>query len=172
MEYAWEESPVGRLLVAADEEGLRQVLFAEGRAAVQPGPGWREDGHRVAEAVRQLRAYFRGELRVFDLAVAPDGTGFQRQVWRELQQIPYGETISYGELARRVGNPNGSRAVGLANGANPISIVIPCHRVIGSNGKLTGYGGGLRNKEWLLAHERGAGLGGHFVAAPLPLTNL
>lgn len=155
MYYAWEDSPVGRLLIAADEQGLRHVLFAEGRSPVQPEAGWVEDTARLADAVAQLRAYFRGELRAFDLRLAPAGTPFQQRVWGELVRIPYGETISYGELARRVGNPNGSRAVGLANGANPISIVIPCHRVIGSNGTLTGYGGGLKNKEWLLALEKG-----------------
>ncbi|HEY3381172.1 MAG TPA: methylated-DNA--[protein]-cysteine S-methyltransferase [Vicinamibacterales bacterium] len=155
VDYVWQDSPVGRLLIAADDTGLRQVLFAEGRSLVQPQAGWREDASRLAEAIRQLEAYFAGSLREFTLPLAPEGTPFQQRVWRELLNIPYGDTISYGELARRIGNPNGSRAVGLANGSNPISIVIPCHRVIGSNGKLTGYGGGLKNKEWLLALERG-----------------
>ena len=155
VEYVWMETPVGRLLVAGDDAGLRYVLFGEGRAAVGPQPGWREDGTGLAEVTRQLRAYFAGELRSFDLRLAPQGTPFQQNVWRELLNIPYGGTISYGELARRIGNPTGSRAVGLANGANPISVVIPCHRVIGSDGKLTGYGGGLKAKEWLLALERG-----------------
>jgi methylated-DNA-[protein]-cysteine S-methyltransferase len=109
---------------------------------------------RLGEAVRQLRAYFAGELQAFDLPLAPQGTPFQLAVWKHLCEIPYGETISYGELARRIGNPNASRAVGLANGSNPIPIVIPCHRVIGSNGKLTGYGGGLPIKEKLLGLER------------------
>ncbi len=104
--------------------------------------------------MRQLRVYFAGELKEFDLPLAPDGTPFQQKVWRELCKIPYGETISYGELARRIDNPNASRAVGLANGSNPIPIIIPCHRVIGSNGKLTGYGGGLPIKEKLIALER------------------
>jgi len=153
--YTWLESPVGKLFVAGDAAGLRQVLFAEGRSEVRPEPAWREDATVLAEAVRQLREYFDGRRRQFDLPLAPEGTPFQQQVWRELQGIPYGETISYGELARRIGNRNASRAVGLANGANPISIIIPCHRVIGSSGKLTGYGGGLKNKEWLLALERG-----------------
>lgn len=155
IDYVWEESPVGRLLIAADDKGLRRVLFAEGRSEVKPQPSWREDGTRLAETVRQLRAYFAGRLREFDLSLAPEGTPFQQRVWRGLLNIPYGETISYGQLARRIESPSASRAVGLANGANPISIVIPCHRVIGSNGKLTGYGGGLKNKEWLLALERG-----------------
>ena len=101
-----------------------------------------------------MRAYFAGDLEDFDLQLAPEGTPFQQSVWKELCTIPYGETISYGELARRIGNPKASRAVGLANGSNPIPIIIPCHRVIGSNGKLTGYGGGLPIKEKLLALEK------------------
>ena len=108
----------------------------------------------LRETIRQLRAYFAGELETFDLTLAPQGTPFQLAVWNRLCEISFGETISYGELARRIGNPNASRAVGLANGSNPIPIVIPCHRVIGSNGKLTGYGGGLPIKEKLLALER------------------
>lgn len=114
----------------------------------------REASILLKETIRQLRAYFSGKLEQFDLPLAPEGTPFQLEVWRRLCEIPYGETISYGELARRIGNPKASRAVGLANGSNPISIVIPCHRVIGSNGKLTGYGGGLPIKEKLLALER------------------
>lgn len=149
MYYTWMESPVGKLLLAADDAGLRKVLFGG-----EPAAHWREEAAPLAETVRQLRAYFAGDLHDFDLPLAPVGTPFQLRVWRELRNIPYGQTISYGELARRVGSPNGSRAVGLANGANPISIVVPCHRVIGSNGKLTGYGGGLPNKERLLALER------------------
>jgi methylated-DNA-[protein]-cysteine S-methyltransferase len=152
--YAWEESPLGRLLIAGDDEGLRYVLFAEGRSPAEPKPGWREDPAGVADAVRQLREYFAGTRREFDLRLAPVGTPFQRRVWQALCAIPYGDTVSYGELARGLGLPNGSRAVGLANGSNPLSIVVPCHRVIGANGRLVGYGGGLKNKEWLLAHEQ------------------
>lgn len=133
--YQWMESPVGRLLLAADDSGLRALLF-EGAA---PAAAWREDPAPLGEAVRQLRAWFAGELQEFDLKLAPQGTPFQRRVWSELIHIPYGRTISYGELARRVGNPQASRAVGLANGANPIPIVIPCHRVIGTkeNSRVT-----------------------------------
>ena len=109
----------------------------------------------LMEAARQLEEFFNRERRDFDLPISPSGTDFQMKVWKELCNIPYGETISYGELARRIGNPNASRAVGLANGANPISIIVPCHRVIGANGKLTGYGGGLPRKEKLLALEAG-----------------
>lgn len=153
-QYSQIETPAGPLLLAADDAGLRQILFVNGRASVRPDPAWHQDRTALAEPIRQLRAYFAGDLQTFDLPLAPQGTPFQLEVWRRLRDIPYGETISYGELARRIGNPQASRAVGLANGANPISIVIPCHRVIGSNGKLTGYGGGMAVKEKLLALER------------------
>jgi methylated-DNA-[protein]-cysteine S-methyltransferase len=152
--YMWMESPVGRLLLAADEVGLRYLMFADGRDRAEPRLEWREDSAALHEVMEQLRAWFAGELRDFDLKLAPEGPEFHKRVWRELCNIPYGETISYGELARRVGSPNASRAVGRANGANPIAIIIPCHRVIGSNGKLTGYGGGLPRKEFLLGLER------------------
>ena len=113
-------------------------------------PEWREDKVPLREVIQQLRAYFAKELETFELTLAPEGTDFQQSVWNELCGIPYGETISYGELAKRVGNPKASRAVGAANGQNPIPIIIPCHRVIGSDGKLTGFGGGLPIKEKLL----------------------
>jgi len=148
------ESPVGPLLLAADETGLRNIDFVHGRHTARPDPTWHEDPTLLQEATRQLRSYFAGELEAFDLPLSPSGTTFQLAVWNKLCEIPYGETISYGELARRLENPNASRAVGLANGSNPIPIIIPCHRVIGSNGKLTGYGGGLPIKEKLLALER------------------
>ncbi len=152
--YTRMASPVGPLMLVADEAGLRRIDFVNGRSPVRSDPHWRESAEYLGEAVRQLLAYFAGELEAFDLPLVPQGTPFQLAVWKRLCEIPYGETISYGELARRVGNPNASRAVGLANGSNPIPIVIPCHRVIGSNGKLTGYGGGLPIKEKLLALER------------------
>ena len=117
-------------------------------------PEWREDKAPLREVIQQLRAYFAKELETFELTLAPEGTDFQQSVWNELCGIPYGETISYGELAKRVGNPKASRAVGAANGQNPIPIIIPCHRVIGSDGKLTGFGGGLPIKEKLLALEQ------------------
>jgi methylated-DNA-[protein]-cysteine S-methyltransferase len=148
------ESPLGRLLLAANDGGLRHIIFSSGTQPAHPYPAWREDPAPLTEAVRQLQAYFAGDLETFNLRLAPQGTPFQMEVWQRLRDIPYGQTISYGELARRIGNPKASRAVGLANGSNPIPIVIPCHRVIGSNGKLTGYGGGLPIKEKLLALER------------------
>ncbi len=151
--YQWMKSPVGKLLLAADERGLRFLLFAEGRTPPCIEPDWKHDSRLLQEPMRQVRAFFAGELHRFDLPLAPQGTEFQKRVWDALLEIPFGETISYGELARRLGNPTASRAVGLANGSNPIAIIIPCHRVIGSNGKLTGYGGGLPNKRWLLDFE-------------------
>jgi len=155
MIYTRMDSPVGPLSIAGDDAGLCFILFGSGKRAAGPRPDWREsDRGVVREAVRQLRAYFAGKLTRFDLPLTPAGTPFQLDVWRELQRIPYGTVISYGELASRIGKPHASRAVGAANGANPIPIVVPCHRVIGSNGKLTGYGGGLAIKEALLELER------------------
>ncbi len=154
LSYTQIESPLGPLILAADDAGLRQILFVHGRHPAKPDPSWHENSDPLQPAIHQLRSYFAGELETFDLPLAPEGTPFQQNVWRELCDIPYGQTISYGELAHRIGNPKASRAVGLANGSNPIPIVIPCHRVIGSNGKLTGYGGGLPIKEKLLALER------------------
>jgi methylated-DNA-[protein]-cysteine S-methyltransferase len=152
--YTFLESPIGTLLLAADEAGLRRIDFPHDGHAAQPDPSWRENPAALEPVVRQLNLYFAGELEDFDLRLAPEGTGFQMKVWKRLLEIPYGETTSYGELAKRIGNANACRAVGLANGSNPIPIIIPCHRVIGSNGKLTGYGGGLPIKEKLLALER------------------
>lgn len=152
--FSYCESPIGRLLLVATERRLCEIWF-EGKAdKAVLGPESREDQNSLREPMHQLRAYFAGELETFALDLAPEGTSFQQKVWDELLKIPYGETISYGELARRIGNANASRAVGLANGSNPIPIIIPCHRVIGSNGKLTGYGGGLPIKEKLLALEK------------------
>jgi methylated-DNA-[protein]-cysteine S-methyltransferase len=149
------ESPAGPLRLAADAEGLRRLDFLSSPHARPRHADWVADPARLADAVDELRAYFEGRRRDFSMKLAPEGTEFQRGVWRRLCEIPYGETISYAELATRVGNPKASRAVGLANGQNPIAIVIPCHRVIGKSGKLVGYGGGLPLKERLLALERG-----------------
>lgn len=154
----WHEfdSPVGRLLLAGDGESLIQVCFQSGPRPQKLRDGWVANAAPFRKALTQLDEYFAGERRRFDLPLAPRGTDFQRRVWRALLDIPYGKTISYGELARRIGNPSASRAVGLANGANPLPIVVPCHRVIGADGSLTGFGGGLPIKRRLLAIE-GAG---------------
>jgi len=151
--YTRMDSPVGPLLLAGDTDGLRLVMFEKGKKTAAPKPEWKRDTKLFAEAIRQLRAYFDGKLKEFDLPLALEGTEFQLLVWNSLRTIPYGETISYAELARRIGNPKAVRAVGLANGSNPIPIIIPCHRVIGSDGSLTGFGGGLPVKKKLLALE-------------------
>jgi len=146
-------SPIGPLLLAGDEGGLHQVHFGTGRRPKSPQRDWMENKAPFKEVIRQLEAYFEGKLKDFDLPLVLDGTDFQLLVWNNLRKIPYGETISYGQLARRIGSPDAARAVGLANGSNPIPIIIPCHRVIGSNGDLTGFGGGLPVKKKLLALE-------------------
>lgn len=154
MFFTYAPSPIGPLLLAGDGAALRFLLFSAGPKSRGPASGWVENRKPFSGAIRQLDAYFAGKLTEFDLPLAPDGTPFQQTVWAELRRIPYGETISYGELASRIGNPRASRAVGLANGSNPLAIVIPCHRVIGATGKLTGFGGGLDVKRRLLALER------------------
>jgi len=151
--YSTVTSPIGELLLASDGASLTGVYMQGQRHGAGRTKDWKRDDAALEQARAQLRAYFAGELRDFELPLAAEGTPFQQRVWRALCDIPYGETISYGELARRIGQPAASRAVGLANGRNPISIVVPCHRVIGANGSLTGYGGGLERKRWLLAHE-------------------
>lgn len=154
MNYTYLETPIGILLIAGDEEAVRRIEFPRHGKPARPEGSWVESSRgTVAEAARQLREYFAGEREQFELPLAPEGTEFQRAVWRRLQEIPYGETVSYGEVAKCIGNPKASRAVGAANGQNPIPIVIPCHRVVGANGKLTGFGGGLPVKEALLALE-------------------
>jgi methylated-DNA-[protein]-cysteine S-methyltransferase len=150
--YTETDSPVGPLLLAGTADALTVISFEKGRRVPQR-PDWERREAPFREALRQLRAYFKGTRRDFDLPLLPEGTAFEQNVWKALRRIPYGRTISYGELARRIGNPTASRAVGLANGRNPLPIVIPCHRVIGSDGKLTGYGGGLETKRWLLTLE-------------------
>jgi len=151
--YTTFESPVGPLLLAGDSNALRLVSFESSKHAAPPRPDWNQNGAAFAEVIRQLQAYFRGELEEFDVPLAMEGTEFQIRVWNALRTIPYGETISYAQLARRVGNPKAVRAVGLANGSNPIPIIVPCHRVIGSDGSLTGFGGGLSTKKKLLELE-------------------
>jgi methylated-DNA-[protein]-cysteine S-methyltransferase len=145
--YTRIDSPVGKLLLAADAQGLRLVSFESSKRVTPMQPQWKEDNAPFAEVIRQLEAYFGGELKEFDLPLAPEGTEFQLRVWNCLRTIPYGETISYAQLAQKIGNPRAVRAVGLANGSNPIPIIVPCHRVIGSDGSLTGFGVALRTRE-------------------------
>ena len=147
------ESPVGPLLLAGDAKALRLVSFEGGKRSATADADWKQNRAPFAEVIRQLQAYFHGELKEFDLPLAMEGTEFQLRVWKELRAIPYGETISYAQLAGRIGNPRAVRAVGSANGSNPIPIIVPCHRVIGSNGSLTGFGGGLPTKKLLLELE-------------------
>jgi methylated-DNA-[protein]-cysteine S-methyltransferase len=171
----WMESPIGRLRLVADGGALVGVLMEQHAHA----PAWAAvagDGEPVLdEAVRQLTAWFAGDRISFDLPLRPSGTPFQLAVWRALREIPYGETRSYREIAAGLEQPKAVRAVGAANGRNPISIIVPCHRVIGASGALTGYGGGLERKSWLLAHElevlrvratRAAARGGRTARAP------
>ena len=152
------ETPCGEMLAAVNAEGaLTYLNFRDddtGAAMLFPNDQVREDAERCASVVAQLNAYFCGERREFELPLAASGTPFQHQVWEALQRIPYGTTLSYGQLAAQLGNANASRAVGRANATNPIAVVVPCHRVIGSGGKLTGYAGGLTRKETLLQLEQ------------------
>ncbi len=146
-------SPVGNLLLVSDGDALTGLYMSDHKGGPAPEPAWRRDEGPFARACVQLTGYFVGRLQEFDVRLAPAGTVFQKKVWQELCRIPFGASISYGELARRIGQPTASRAVGAANGQNPISIIVPCHRVIGANGTLTGYGGGIERKKWLLEHE-------------------
>ncbi len=154
MYYTRLPSPLGELLLAGDEQGLAALYLPTGRHAARQPSGWQRDDDVLAPACTQLGEYFAGQRRDFDLALNASGTPFQHRVWRALREIPYGQTTSYGRTAAAIGVPTGARAVGLANGQNPISIVVPCHRVIGADGSLTGYGGGMAAKRWLLAHEQ------------------
>jgi methylated-DNA-[protein]-cysteine S-methyltransferase len=147
------ESPVGELLLVGDDDGLRGLYLPDHQRGPQPAPHWRCDDGALARTRDQLGEYFAGDRTGFDLALAPEGTPFQLEVWDALREIPYGETTSYGQLAAMVGRPGAARAVGAANGRNPISIVVPCHRVGGSAGALTGYAGGVAVKERLLVLE-------------------
>ena len=147
--FAYYDSPIGLIEIGGTSDGITSLFFVEER---RPEIATND---ACEEAVRQISEYFAGSRQEFDLPVTMEGTEFQRQVWQELQRIPFGQTVSYGDLARSIGKPSAVRAVGAANGDNPVSIIVPCHRVIGSNGGLTGYGGGLPRKQWLLKHEGG-----------------
>lgn len=153
MYYRYLATPIGDLLLAGGDEALCVVGFPQGSRRREPETDWIYSEQHLDPACEQLQAYFEGTRREFDLPLRPGGTEFQLRVLAELRKIPYGTTVSYGDIARRIGNPKAVRAVGAANGRNPIPIVIPCHRVIGSSGDLTGFGGGLAVKEALLRHE-------------------
>lgn len=159
MSYTVIVSPLGALLATRDAVGITGLYLPTGKNAVEANPDWERDDTAFDDLRGQLSEYFAGTRQEFVLPLHARGTAFQQRVWAALLEIPYGETASYGATATAIGAPTASRAVGLANGQNPISIVVPCHRVVGANGSLTGYGGGLEAKQWLLSHEAGhAGL--------------
>jgi methylated-DNA-[protein]-cysteine S-methyltransferase len=153
--YTTVQSPIGELLLLGDQQALRGLYMQDGRKPVRIAARWQAGTAPFAAVIAQLREYFAGRRITFDVPLVLVGTQFERRVWTALQEIPYGETVSYGELARRIGQPSAARAVGLANARNPISVIVPCHRVIGANGTLTGYGGGLERKRALLDLENG-----------------
>jgi methylated-DNA-[protein]-cysteine S-methyltransferase len=146
-------SPIGGLLLVSDGDALTGLFLSDHKGGPAPQPEWRRDEGAFKAVCEQLTEYFAGNLHDFDVRLAPAGTEFQKKVWQELCRIPFGSSISYSELAQRIEQPAASRAVGRANGQNPISIIVPCHRVIGTDGTLTGYGGGIERKKWLLEHE-------------------
>ncbi len=153
MQYCHMPSPVGPLLLAGSKKTLNILSFPGGDKAIQPHADWVRSDSSFGEVKRQLQAYFAGELTQFDLRFELQGTPFQKKVWQTLATIPIGQTRTYGWLAKAVGSPKASRAVGAANGANPLPVILPCHRIIGANGKLTGFGGGLPTKKFLLELE-------------------
>lgn len=156
MKYDYCSSPIGPLLLAGDESGLQFIGFPEGKGHLEPAADWIRDGQPFATVKAQLAEYFSGDRTKFDLPLRPQGTAFQLHVLQALQSIPYGETRSYSDIAQQIGRPTAARAVGAANGRNPLPIVIPCHRVIGADGSLTGFGGGIGAKQFLLALEQQA----------------
>ena len=153
MYYCYLDTPIGELLLAGEDGALAMIGFPKGSMRRDPEPDWIYKEKPLPEARQQLQEYFAGTRKAFDLPLRLNGTEFQVSVLNALQEIPYGETVSYGEIAKRIGNPKAMRAVGAANGRNPIPIVVPCHRVIGSSGDMTGFGGGIDTKEALLRLE-------------------
>ena len=153
--YCNVDSPIGPLLLTSDGESLTVLYMGAPSKRPNMGSEWIENPKAgvLLAAAGQLQEYFAGKRKTFDLPLNLQGTDFQKRVWTQLTKIPFGETWSYGQLAKKLCNPNGSRAVGLANGRNPIAVIVPCHRVIGADGSLTGFGGGIPRKQWLLAHE-------------------
>jgi methylated-DNA-[protein]-cysteine S-methyltransferase len=152
--YAVIESPIGRLLAVGNGAALCGLYMESHKRGPAPSDGWRRDDDSLRFVAEQLAAYFAGELKSFDLPCAAAGTTFQRRVWTALGEIGFGETVTYAQLAQRVGAPTATRAVGAAVGRNPLSIIVPCHRAVGSDGSLTGFAGGLPRKRWLLEHEK------------------
>jgi len=146
-------TPVGELTLVADDQGLQQVMFERPDKAPDPDEHWQHAPERLTAARTQLQEYFTGARRKFDLPLHAVGTAFQQRVWAALRQIPFGQTASYGDVARAIKTPTAARAVGAANGRNPLPIIVPCHRVIGADGRLVGFSAGLERKRWLLAHE-------------------
>jgi len=155
MFYTTTDSPIGDLLLVGDDRALHRLDMQAGRRPLAVDPRWERREQPFTAARRQLVEYFDGTRRVFDIPISPTGTAFELRVWAALRKIPYGETVSYGQLAQRIGDPHAARAVGLANARNPIAVIVPCHRVIGADGALTGYGGGLDRKRLLLDLEAG-----------------
>ena len=153
MYYTYVDTPIGPFLLAGDGHALFKASFTTGKQTRQPEPDWIRDPVPLSFAVEQVEEYFAGERTRFDLPLEIAGTAFQQDVWNVLRSIPFGQTWSYGRVAKALGRPGASRAVGAANGANVLPLIIPCHRVIGSDGKLTGFGGGLKTKKWLLDFE-------------------
>jgi methylated-DNA-[protein]-cysteine S-methyltransferase len=151
--YDWLDSPLGKLLLTSDGRSLTGLYLKDQKYFPAIAPDWQESVAPFEQVQQQLHQYFAYQRRTFELPLNPQGTAFQQQVWQQLQHIPFGQTISYGTLAQLIGQPNAARAVGAANGRNPISIIVPCHRVVATSGKLTGYAGGLDRKQWLLKHE-------------------
>lgn len=157
--YRWIDSPIGELLLTANETALTALALKGQKYFPEPTPNWQAAPNLAIldQTQTQLQDYFAGNRQTFDIPLAPQGTAFQKQVWQCLGEIPFGETRTYGQLAQTIAQPNAVRAVGAANGHNPISIIVPCHRVIASNGMLTGYAGGIDRKQWLLNHEQPKG---------------
>lgn len=153
MRYDYLETPHGRMLLVANDAGLSGVYFVGQKHYPRPDGTWKRDAQALRQAKRELQEYFAGKRKSFDVALAPEGTAFQRAVWRQIARVSCGETITYAELARRAGRPGAARAAGAATGRNPVGVIVPCHRIVGSNGSLTGYAGGLPRKKALLALE-------------------
>jgi methylated-DNA-[protein]-cysteine S-methyltransferase len=153
LSYDYCDTPLGRMLLVANEKGLCGLHFVGQKYFPQKGKDWIQDEKVLKRAKREVMEYFAGKRKRFDVPLAPEGTAFQRAIWREIAKVPFGETITYSELARRAGFPNCARAAGAATGRNPVGVIVPCHRIVGTNGSLTGYAGGLPKKKALLALE-------------------